>query len=458
MLERSCFLAAPLQSLLIAPEDSDNPGNTQAMTMLAPIATRQTILTVIVIALFATSNGGSTFAQEANASQDFSLRPKESITQPIKLAIESEFERTFRLTQEEMDEDTEAAEPPQRRRPSRSQAIASRRRRQTYRLPSMFGDFYGGGSVQVAIQEPASLTQKSELSQNTIVDLPIGGAVRQIKISENNSPLPRTRFLWNYNYFSNVAGGIGEVHRNTAGFEQAFLNGLYSLEFRAPFAATLDADQFAGGPQMRGTEFGNVSLTTKAILLSADQFISSIGVGLTLPTAQDSRLLLPNGMPVVHVQHQSVHLLPYLAMLHSYDSNWYWQAFLQLDVPLNGDRVKMDATGTNPTPAGVWQDPTVMFAEFGVGRWLFGNPQDNRRPAIAATAELHYATTLQDADYVTAEEISIVSLQNRYDVLNLTIGANIALNSRISIRPAFVIPLHDDQFDYEAMVQANIFR
>ena len=173
---------------------------------------------------------------------------------------------------------------------------------------------------------------------------------------------------------------------------------------------------------------------------------------------QKVRLLLPNGMPVVHVQHQSVHLLPYLAMLLSHDSNWYWQAFLQLDVPLNGDRVKMDATGTNPTPAGVWQDPTVMFAEFGVGRWLFGNPQDNRRPAIAATAELHYATTLQDADYVTAEEISIVSLQNRYDVLNLTIGANIALNSRISIRPAFVIPLHDDQFDYEAMVQANIFR
>ena len=53
-----------------------------------------------------------------------------------------------------------------------------------------------------------------------------------------------------------------------------------------------------------------------------------------------------------------------------------------------------------------------------------------------------------------------IRVPGRFDVLNLTLGVNIILNDSMTIRPAMVIPLsdgNDRQFDYEAMVQVNIW-
>ena len=77
---------------------------------------------------------------------------------------------------------------------------------------------------------------------------------------------------------------------------------------------------------------------------------------------------------------------------------------------------------------------------------------------IAASAELHYATALQSSDSITVGSLDIRNLINRFDVVNLTLGVNVLTNRNFSIRPAMVIPLNDDQFDYEAMVQANVWR
>ena len=62
---------------------------------------------------------------------------------------------------------------------------------------------------------------------------------------------------------------------------------------------------------------------------------------------------------------------------------------------------------------------------------------------------------------VTANGLSIRSLTNQFNVLDLTLGCNILCNESFSIRPGMVIPLTDGdnkQFDYEAMVQMNYFR
>ena len=59
---------------------------------------------------------------------------------------------------------------------------------------------------------------------------------------------------------------------------------------------------------------------------------------------------------------------------------------------------------------------------------------------------------------VNAAGLNVTSLVNRYDVINLTLGASVLVNESFTVRPAMVIPLNDDQFDYEAMVQMNFWR
>ncbi|MEO8495778.1 MAG: hypothetical protein ABI614_11950 [Planctomycetota bacterium] len=472
----------------------------------------------------------------------------------LQFAVDSDFDSDYYLVQEEPAES--AAVAPSL---SRSEAVAARRRRSTYRLPSMFGDFFGGsilqattfgppvdlrqtimdpqdanffvtnanggfgadhnfavpiqihdggpngnviaiggngtaqsgGLVEYPISDPTSpgfapppvngpgvLTYtggtatgpigigngwKLDIGHTftpiqSIVLVPSGGvAVRRIKISENNSPIPRDRLIANYNYFSNVIGGIGNVNRGTLGFERTFLNGSSSVEVLFPFASTLAATQVANGTIAKNTQFGDIPIILKTILAENDGYVLAGGLGVTLPSGGDARAFNTNGNQVIHINHGSVHLLPYLALLRGYDSGWYWQSFLQMDVDVNGNKVQADLTGANLRPVGVLQEQALMFADLGVGYQLT-ELGDDGSPAIAATAELHYATALQNTDSIQAGALDIRNLVNRFDVLNLTVGLNVLTRGGFSIRPAMVVPLNDPQFAYEGMVQANYWR
>ncbi len=485
----------------------------------------------------------------------------------VRFAIEDQDDGEYWLTQTETIDDTDsaAASAPQ----SRLAIAAARRRRSTYRLPSMFGDFYGGSTLQADIQLPSM--QISQLfidnvngidffvtNQNggagadpnpavniqvheggptgrvitvsngpgvpagannqsiaypindpaaagfnppqvpgpgtivynggtafyaggdppgavdngegwgiqyshqftpdpVLVNLPAGGgAVRRVKIAENNSPIPRDRFIFNYSFFNDVFSGIGDVNRYSFGFEHTLLTESSSIEVLFPMASTLDVDQIAGGMRSTDTEFGDLTLVYKHLVWEREDFLISAGVGLTVPTGDDAAVYTTTGQQIIDLQHNSTHLLPFLAMLHTYDSGWYWQAFMQFDFDVNGNPLSADMNGTNLQPSGVLQDQSLLFVDLGLGYWL-SNPNEGT-PAVAATAELHWASTLQDADTVNAAGLNITSLVNRYDVVNLTLGASVLVNESFTVRPAMVIPLNDDQFDYEAMVQMNFWR
>lgn len=317
---------------------------------------------------------------------------------------------------------------------------------------------YAGAALPVGDAENWNLNFSHIFTPAAVlVNIPAGGAVGREKIAENNSPQPRSRFFWNYNYYNNVLGGINDVNRNSFGFEQPLSGGTYSVAMRFPFASTLDSDQVVNAPVARATQFGDIAIIGKALLWENDDFLASAGLGLTLPTADNSRVFDANGAQIMELDHRSVRLMPYLGAMQGYESGWYWQSFVQLDIAANGDSLAVDMTGTNLQQIGVLQEPTVLFVDFGAGRWIMGSPGSGS-PAVAATAELHYATTLQDADAINAAGVVITNTINRYDVLNLTLGLNIALSDRIQIRPAFVTPLNDDLFDSEAMLQANFWR
>jgi len=371
---------------------------------------------------------------------------------PPFIAVDEEDEEfEFLLTQSQPPVPLEA-QPEEAVRPPAS----VRRRRRTYQLPPMFGDTFGGSSVQFVLVGPQA---GIPAARQTLGTIPVGGGVGREKIAENNSPEPRARILWNYNHYDNVVGGIGDVSRNSFGIEHPFGNGTFSAEVRFPFAGTLDVDQVIGATSSRSTQFGDITAILKALLWENDDFLVSMGLGVTAPTADASQLFALDGTqltPVLNLRHESVHLLPFLAAMHGYDSGWYWQSFLQLDFPTNGDSLDFGPPAAR-REAGVLQEQTVFFADLGVGRWLMGGP-GQPAPAVAATAELHYATPLQDADLIAVDNFEIASAINRYDTLNLTLGLNIVVTDRFSIRPAAVVPLHDDQFDSEAMIQANFWR
>ena len=224
-------------------------------------------------------------------------------------------------------------------------------------------------------------------------------------------------------------------------------------------ASTLDVDQIVGGVPSTDTELGDLTVIYKHLLLDREEFLISAGVGLTVPTGDNARVFTTLGQQIIDLEHTSTHLLPFLGMLHTYDSGLYWQAFMQLDIDLNGNPISADVTGANLQTIGVLQDQTLLFVDFGVGYWLHDPGQGT--PAVALTAELHWAGTLQNAEIVNGLGFNITSVNNRYDVLNLTLGASVLVNDSFTVRPAMVIPLADDdgeQFDYEAMVQMNFWR
>ncbi len=498
-------------------------------------------------------------------SIDRSVEPRE-LAPIVRYAVDP-FDAEYYLTQAQPDSEATVANEPER---SRVDAVAARRRRSTYRLPSMFGDLFGGSILQATLQPPViEFTQTvndnvggvdlfvtnanggfgadpnpavvidvrnggpmgqllaSSIGPGVIVDqallYPIsdptlsgfsapqaeepgtivygggnaffpnltnpgpvnngegwgmqfthfftpdpiavnlpsgGGAVRRVKIAENNSPQPRDRFIFNYNFFNNVIGGIGDVNRYAFGFERTFLDQSSSIQVLFPFASTLAAQQVAGGAIAKDTEFGDISLVLKTLLIEQDDFLIAAGLGLTVPTGSDARVVGPGGQQLIHVDHQAVHLLPYVAALRGYDSGWYWQSFVQLDIDVNGNPVRADLTGVNLQPVGVLQEQALMFVDIGGGYWLT-NPEERGAPAVAATAELHYTTTLQAADTVTAGNLNIRNVTNRYDMLNLTMGLNILASESLSLRPAVVVPLtqgDNNQFDFEVMFQMNYWR
>ncbi len=66
---------------------------------------------------------------------------------------------------------------------------------------------------------------------------------------------------------------------------------------------------------------------------------------------------------------------------------------------------------------------------------------------MTGTVELHYTTTLQDADRVQVGDFPGVVLSNRenyQDVLNLSAGLHVELTTNTDLRVGVNVPLRDD--------------
>lgn len=294
--------------------------------------------------------------------------------------------------------------------------------------------------------------------QNVIV--PVGNPgdiVGRVRIQDNNSALPQDRLYFDYNYFHNArfsSNGFG-VNRIVPGIEKTVLGGMGSIEVRVPMAVTLNSEMSFGAPiDTSNFEMGNVTITPKLLLWSSDEELFAAGMGVALPTADDL-----NFVNLLRVDNDSVHLIPFLAYLYTpRQSDYFVHAFLTCDFDTRGNDVQANVTGNGLESIGVYNDQTLVSASGSVGKFFYrNNSRSARVKAMAWTTELHYTSTVTNADFITAGAFQVGPESGaNLNLLNGTVGAHARLQ-KSTVTAGYTVPINSNErlFDGEFRLFIN---
>jgi hypothetical protein len=81
-----------------------------------------------------------------------------------------------------------------------------------------------------------------------------------------------------------------------------------------------------------------------------------------------------------------------------------------------------------------------LFADIGLGYWLYRSCT-SCLTGIAPTVELHYNTSLQPADNVTAGALQVGNFGDNVETLNLTVGSTLAFGDAANLTIGYITPL-----------------
>ncbi len=237
--------------------------------------------------------------------------------------------------------------------------------------PAMMGDFFGGGI-------PFSTAPLSDPFSGFI---PLGS--NRIKIAENGKAQPMDGAFFNYNHYSNAMSYEDDttgstvlvtipVDRYTFGVEKTFAEGLWSAELRVSFNSDLSRSPLGfGGFSIEGGDVCKLAANLKkSVYRSADTSLV-VGLGMAAPAGNDVNFVDDTHLIDVHqiLRNETVHLLPYIGFLRTPSERLFYQAFLQADFGLNGNRVIDVKNG------GVVVDrlneANLLFLDFQVGYWIY---------------------------------------------------------------------------------------
>ncbi len=296
----------------------------------------------------------------------------------------------------------------------------------------------------------------------------------RVKISENMSVIPRTRFILDYSFSSDVpvTNGKANVNRLTPGVEWAFMkNNRASLEMRIPIGWTANCYQALDGTGKDDTgTIGDITFNLKFLLKKTNRLATSAGLGISLPTAKD-RGITNGAFPsrsLFELENKTVHLMPFFGILYAPDDTVFAQAYAQVDIAAcKSDVLFYDYVDSGSMRKfGTWDECTYVYLSGILGRWLYRDPTKYRGlTGVNVSAELHYTTTLGNPKDVTGrfyspdmqsiENITIARRKNE-SYLNLTFGTRLLINRKSNVGFAFCVPLFDQkQFTYETRISWN---
>jgi hypothetical protein len=157
--------------------------------------------------------------------------------------------------------------------------------------------------------------------------------------------------------------------------------------------------------------------------------------------------------------------MPFVAMTGAPGCCSFYHAFLQVDVPTNGNRIDyVDFFG--PGRIGDYNEQTLMYLDLSVGRWLYRDPCARFLTGLAGLIEVHYTTALQDADLnlqLLSGDLPTLfafsNFANRIDEVNLTVGLHAEIANDTLCRVGAVFPLNDgDDRSFDAELQVQVER
>ena len=244
---------------------------------------------------------------------------------------------------------------------------------------------------------------------------------------DDNNPLPTDRVFFDYQHYAGAVDNVTsptDLNHFLFGAEKTFFDGMASLEVRLPLDQALSAIQPTPLPtEASGTEFGNIALVPKAVLLREDDWCISGGLGIVLPTARSSVITL--GGTTTTIENQSVHLQPFVGWEWQPNARWFTMAFVGFDFDPSGDPV-ISGGGI----AGQLFDQNLFSLDWKWGYWLYQNPSARFLNSVAPTIELHYTTAITDGTTVasgTATYGPEVAGIGRWANLNITGGIHCAM-------------------------------
>ncbi len=325
----------------------------------------------------------------------------------------------------------------------------------------------------------------------------------------------------------------------TFGFEKTFFHRCLSVEVRIPFSQTLSSDlnlssgrvigtsadsvdtdgrPLPGIPSLRivetpqatlgneRTEFGNMTVVLKALIFGTPQVAVSTGLSFGLPTGDDTHVRVTDflGQSNVNsvnlervrdfqINNDTVSISPFLAVLYKPTDRFFVHGFAEFDFPLNSSPVTYTETvpqnvgapfvattpGTMTPPFTVHtniDEQSLFQLDLGIGYWLFRNPEGHRLTGLAPTIEMHYTTTLNNADIVTLPRDSstiatpnalltppaptVGNRNNRLDIIDLTLGTTFEFARRWTLATGFSLPMRAQDnrtFDWEFQLQLNYY-
>jgi hypothetical protein len=291
-----------------------------------------------------------------------------------------------------------------------------------------------------------------------------GSVVGFTKVSEDNSPLPRDRIIFGFDYYEDAlltASGV-DVRRFSPGFEKAFLGGRMSLEVRFPFATTLSTSLREDGLTSTNTEFGNIHVTLKALLIDVYALHLSTGAGLGFPTGDDITVQTVTGAPLLRIRNDAVTVTPFLAALWTPGPRFFVQSWLQFSTDTDGNSVQFNPRGLGLREVGRLRDQTLLQADLQVGYWWFrsSSPVQSLLQGLASFVELHYNWSLGDPNFLQQDSLVVVGAGNDLEELNLSAGIVAQLRDNLNLSVGAVAPLretNDRNFDWQFGLRLNYF-
>lgn len=284
-----------------------------------------------------------------------------------------------------------------------------------------------------------------------------GGLVGRNKYFDNGSPMPRDRVYFFYNRVGNFNGlGSGfDVNCYVLGFEKTFLNDCCSVEVRIPLAGTANSDQVGGRAlAVDHAEFGNVGLVLKAALVRTPNFLFSAGLGVSLPTADDSRMFI-GGTEVVAIKNQTCLIQPILGMIWAPTDRCYAQVGLQFDFDPAGNPVQALNAAGGLSRIGKLHEPSYSFLSCAAGYWLYQNDGAGLN-GVALQGELHYDASFGGNDRVQSDTFTVADVNSDFSFLTGSVGAIMQFGPCASLSVGVNFPLESDRLhDWNLIAQFN---